>query len=186
MKYDYYDCMAYTKSRGTKTYIYIYILTSFPTNRISKLVARAEDTRRQREAEESGTRQAEQDLRRREEAVYGELMKLHQLTTDSYLNEVVREAVDGAASDTASREMRVMRGGLAPSISRLEDERNTADVVVRDVVSSFLMPEVQRTRARRDMASSDRRFAEAAEYAAKEAFDQVASSAAGGFSGSKK
>lgn len=52
---------------------------------IAAMVRLAEDDRRQREAQESGRRQAEQVLRQREDVLYGELMHVHQGSVDSYL-----------------------------------------------------------------------------------------------------
>lgn len=53
--------------------------------RIAAFVKLAEDNRRRREAQESGTRQAEQVLRQRQDVLYSELMGVYQGTVDSYL-----------------------------------------------------------------------------------------------------
>jgi hypothetical protein len=53
--------------------------------RIDAMVRLAENERRKREAEESGTRQAEQVLRERQDQLYKELMSVHQGSVDSYL-----------------------------------------------------------------------------------------------------
>ena len=65
---------------------------------IDAMVRLAENERRKREAEESGKRQAEQVLRDRQDVLYGELMKVHQGSVDSYLQSVIMKTVDSASS----------------------------------------------------------------------------------------
>ena len=62
--------------------------------KISKLVNIAENDRRKREAEETGRRQAEQTLERREDLLYQEVMKVHQGTVDTFLDTMFANAVE--------------------------------------------------------------------------------------------
>jgi hypothetical protein len=62
------------------------------------MVRLAEDDRRKREAQESGRRQAEQVLRQREDVLYGELMRVHQGSVDSYLQNIITKTIDDTSS----------------------------------------------------------------------------------------
>ena len=66
--------------------------------RIAAMVELAENERRQREAQESGRRQAEQILRKREDVLYKELMSVHQGSVDSYLQNIVLKTIDSTSS----------------------------------------------------------------------------------------
>jgi len=65
---------------------------------IAAMVRLAEDDRRQREAQESGRRQAEQVLRMREDKLYDELMRVHQGSVDSYLQNIITGTIDDTSS----------------------------------------------------------------------------------------
>jgi len=66
--------------------------------RIAAMVKLAEDERRKREAQESGRRQAEQILRKREDVLYKELMGVYQGSVDSYLQNIVIKTIDTTSS----------------------------------------------------------------------------------------
>ena len=66
--------------------------------RIDAMVRLAENERRKREAEESGTRQAEQVLRQRQDDLYKELMSVHQGSVDSYLQSIIMKTIDNTSS----------------------------------------------------------------------------------------
>jgi len=66
----------------------------------------AERRRRLREAEESGRRQVEERRRREEDEIFKQLMKIHQTTVDTYLEDIVMDAVDGTADEQARNEIR--------------------------------------------------------------------------------
>lgn len=65
---------------------------------IQAMVSLAEDDRREREAQESGRRQAEQVLRQREDKLYDELMRVHQGSVDSYLQNIITKTIDDTSS----------------------------------------------------------------------------------------
>ena len=66
--------------------------------RIDAMVRLAENERRKREAEESGRRQAEQVLRKRQDELYKELMSVHQGSVDSYLQSIIMRTIDNTSS----------------------------------------------------------------------------------------
>ena len=67
--------------------------------RISALVHLAVRERRLREAQEAGTRQAEEMLRERENNAFRNAMGIHNQTVDSYLQAIVEKAGAGNAQE---------------------------------------------------------------------------------------
>ena len=63
-------------------------------SRIQAMAVEADDVRRVRDAEEGGRRQAEDALRRKQDAVYEQLMRVHTQTAESYVDAVMDSAID--------------------------------------------------------------------------------------------
>ena len=112
--------------------------------KIAAMVRLAEDLRRKREAEESGRRQGEAILRQREDFLYQELMSVHQGTVDSYLQNIVVNTIDNTSSLQAYQEAKLKADTLNKFIDKMEERRNKPEVLIKDLVSSFLIPDVQR------------------------------------------
>jgi hypothetical protein len=112
--------------------------------RIAGMVRLAEDVRRKREAEESGRRQAEQILREREDVLYQELMSVHQGTVDSYLQNIFGKTIDQTSSLQALAEAKLKATTLNKFIDKVEEKKNKPEVLIKDLVSSFLIPDVER------------------------------------------
>eukprot|EP00347_Sterkiella_histriomuscorum_P002227 403368982 len=129
--------------------------------RIAAMVRLAEDVRRRREAEESGRRQAEQILRQREDVLYKELMSVHQGSVDSYLQNIITNTIDNTSSLQAYEEAKLKVQTLNKFIDKAE-ERNKPEVLIKDLVSSFLIPDVQRKKLQRQLQFEEKKFLEAA------------------------
>eukprot|EP00753_Platysulcus_tardus_P015910 PLAT5336.4.p1 GENE.PLAT5336.4~~PLAT5336.4.p1 ORF type:complete len:717 (+),score=376.62 PLAT5336.4:82-2232(+) len=123
---------------------------------IAAFVHRAEDGRRLREAEETGRRHAEKQLRARQDAVYRQVMRVHTETASSYLNDLLSGTMSTMAMEKASAEA---AGGPVAGAAADEPPK---DVVVRDLVASFLLPEVERQRVKEQLAVEEKRFVDAA------------------------
>lgn len=117
--------------------------------KIAAMVRLAEDMRRKREAEESGRRQGEAILRQREDFLYQELMSVHQGTVDSYLQNIVVNTIDNTSSLQAYQEAKLKADTLNKFIDKMEERRNKPEVLIKDLVSSFLIPDVQRKKLQR-------------------------------------
>jgi hypothetical protein len=117
--------------------------------RIAAMVRIAEDVRRRREAEESGRRQAEAILRQREDVLYQELMAVHQGTVDSFLQNIVVNTIDNTSSLQAYEEAKLKAQTLNTFLDRMEERRNKPEIFIKDLVSSFLIPDVQRKKVQR-------------------------------------
>ena len=118
------------------------------------MVHLAEDLRRKREAEESGRRQGEAILRQREDFLYQELMSVHQGTVDSYLQNIVVNTIDNTSSLQAYQEAKLKADTLNKFIDRMEERRNKPETLIKDLVSSFLIPDVQRKKLQRQRKHS--------------------------------
>jgi hypothetical protein len=137
--------------------------------RISALVMLAERTRRMREAEEQGRREREVELRAREDAQFRQLMGVHRGSVDQFLQDVVVSAVDKRAEEEAREDAsteveRIAR--LAEDMDKMELDTET---VVRDLFTSFLIPEVDRVSLRQQASQLQKRF----RFAATSALDAV-------------
>ena len=112
--------------------------------KIANMVRIAEDVRRKREAEESGRRQAEQILRDREDVLYAEVMSVHQGSVDSYLQNIFDKTIDKSSSMQAFQEAKLKAQTLNKFIDKVEFKKNKPEVLIKDLVSSFLIPDVER------------------------------------------
>jgi hypothetical protein len=137
---------------------------------IAKMVAAGERTRRTREAEESGRRQAEEAVRNREDEVYTQMMKVHQGTVESFVDEVSSETIDAVSSERAMREAGVAHEELERVLlgAKNTTEKEDGRVVVRDLVAQFLMPEVDRQNLQRQVELEEKRFVNAAQQSIQE------------------
>ena len=117
--------------------------------RIAAMVHMAEQVRRRREAEESGRRQAEQILSQREDVLYRELMNVHQGSVDNYLQNIVSNAIDNTSSLQAYEEAKLKVQRLNKMLDKMEEKRNKPETIVKDLVASFLLPDVQRKKVQR-------------------------------------
>jgi hypothetical protein len=119
--------------------------------RIAAMVRLAEDDRRRREAQESGRRQAEQKLRQREDELYKELLSVHQGTVDSYLHAIITKTIDDASAQQASLEAKLKVRNINDFLDKVENKKNRPEVIIKDLVSSFLIPDVERQRVSRQL-----------------------------------
>ena len=88
--------------------------------RISAFVMLAERQRRIREAEESGERQREERMRRIEDEIFKQMMKVHQGSVDTYLEDVILQSVEKTADQQAREEVQRQ----ADSVNKIAHEFN--------------------------------------------------------------
>ncbi|KAJ3171779.1 Cilia- and flagella-associated protein 91 [Geranomyces variabilis] len=138
-------------------------------HRLCALVKLAERTRRMREAAESGTRQAELERRVVEDEVFRQVMGVHRESVQTFLEDVVAGVGERVAGFAARQRVRdyveavVRVGQVVEGASRGQSaaERTT----VSDLVSSFLIPEVERQTLRNQVKTDQRRYLSAAHRA---------------------
>jgi len=113
------------------------------------MVKIAERKRRMKEAEESGRRQAEEILREREDVVFREIMGVHQGTVDSYLKGIVEGTVSKISRHKAMKEGQLRKEVLNPMLDKIEETDNKRGVILKEMVTSFLIPEVLRNKEKK-------------------------------------
>lgn len=112
--------------------------------KINAIVMMAENERRKREAEEMGRRQAENILRQRQDHMYKELLEVNQATMDSYINGLFSNTVNNVSKKQVMREIEIKANKLNKIVDKIENQFIKDDVRVRDLVSSFIIPEIDR------------------------------------------
>ena len=137
--------------------------------KITAIVRFAERERRKKECEEAGRRQAEEILRGREDAMFREIMETNQGSVDTFLQVILTEAVEVRARDQAFDEARLRAFHINRIVDNMEERNNNPHLVVKDLVSSFLIPEVQRQKIQRTVQIQEKRNLAAARSLLKEA-----------------
>jgi len=125
--------------------------------KITAIVKHAERERRMKECEESGRRQAEEVMRARQDALFKEIMDTHQGTVDSYLHSILHHSVQEAATNQAQEEAQLRAFQLNRIVDTLEERLNRPEMIARDLVSSFLIPEVERSKIQRQVRLEEKR-----------------------------
>lgn len=141
--------------------------------KIAAMVHMAEQDRRRREAEESGRRQAENILTQREDYLFKELMSVHQGRVDNYLQNIISNAVDDASTKQAYDEAKLKVQRLNKILDKMEQKKNKPEMIVKDLMSSFLIPDIQRKKLQRQVQFEQKRFMESARKAIQSAVSQA-------------
>ncbi|EGD83678.1 hypothetical protein PTSG_04284 [Salpingoeca rosetta] len=148
--------------------------------RVHAFAMLAERERRLREAEEAGRRQQEEKQRALNDEVFRQVMDVHRGTLDSYLEDIIMESEEQVADEQARATVRER----VSQINKVADEMHAsgydateegAAQITADLVSSFLLPEVEREAKRREVQRHQRRFLVAAHKMATEASSQTES-----------
>merc|ERR1712072_465854 len=100
--------------------------------------------------------------RDREDKMFREVMGVHQTSVDSYLEEVLTGSVDQAARARALTEARIKASKVNHVVDRLESMYQDEKATARELVSSFLLPNVQREQLQRRLRVEEQRFSKAA------------------------
>lgn len=120
----------------------------------------AERQRRIREAEESGRRQVEERRRREEDEIFKQVVKVHQQSVDTYLEDVILKAVDKTADTQAREEIRKLADQINDVAYDIENKRTSleSEEIVADLVHCFLLPEVQKATVREKIHRQQRQY----------------------------
>ncbi|ORX79757.1 hypothetical protein BCR32DRAFT_205288 [Anaeromyces robustus] len=121
--------------------------------RISAMVMLAERTRRMREAEESGQRQKEILRRKEDDEVFRQVMKIHQQTVDTYLEDILLDSVEFSAGVQARNEVRRYVDRVNTFVEEIDKSPNKEkgeEQLINNLVSGYLLPEVQKETLRKE------------------------------------
>ncbi|KAF1790428.1 MAATS1 domain [Phytophthora cactorum] len=100
-------------------------------------VIKATEERRAREVEEGGRRQAEDLLREREDEVFRRVMQVHQETSRDFVDDVLEEIALEQSHAQALNQLHIRSAGVDGIVLQLEDEMDSDETVVRELVASF-------------------------------------------------
>lgn len=114
--------------------------------RIHAFAMLAERQRRMREAEESGRRQVEQRRLQQEDQIFMEVIKVHQSTVASYLEDIILNTEERTAEEQARAEIERIAEEINDIAYEMESRRTSlqSEEIVAELVYSFLIPEVQK------------------------------------------
>ncbi|KAJ3413697.1 Cilia- and flagella-associated protein 91 [Chytridiales sp. JEL 0842] len=134
--------------------------------RIAAMVRLAERTRKMREAEETDRRETELKRRQQEDEVFRHVMRVHQETVDSYLEDIIASSIDHTSSLQAKQQVREYANIINGVVDELE-KRNAEqpERTVADLVMSFLIPEVEKEQLRQQVKQDQRKYLMAAHRA---------------------
>lgn len=89
-------------------------------------------------------------------------MSVHQGTVDSYLQNIFCNTIDKTSSLQALEEAKLKAQTLNKFIDKVESSKNKPEVLIKDLVSSFLIPDVERKQVQKKLQFEEKKFLEAA------------------------
>lgn len=127
--------------------------------RIHAVAMLAERQRRIREAEESGRRQVEQRRLREEDEIFKEVVKVHQSTVSSYLEDIILNTEENTAEEQARAEIEKLAKEINDIAYEMESRRTQlqSEEIVAELVYSFLIPEVQKDFVKEKVKNAQRK-----------------------------
>ncbi|GAB0177609.1 cilia- and flagella-associated protein 91 [Grus japonensis] len=132
--------------------------------KIHAFVMLAERQRRMREAEESGRRQVEERRRQEEDKIFKQVVKVHQSTIDSYLEDIILSSMENTAEEQAREEIQRMAVEINDIAYEMESRRTRlqSEEIVAELVYDFLIPEAAKMSIREKVRQSQRKHIYAA------------------------
>ncbi|CCI11236.1 unnamed protein product [Albugo candida] len=124
---------------------------------LQKELIRKKENRHQREIEEGARRKLEDLARDRHDRMFSFVTKVHQSTADDYLDNIVEPAVEELSRRDLVIQSIAMTNVIEPILSKAE-EKNSEDLIVKDLVSSLLFPTVQNRHSKRQAESEMRKY----------------------------
>ena len=81
---------------------------------------------------------------------------------DSYLQNIITNTIDTTSSLQAYNEAKLKVQTLNKFLDKVEERRNKPEVQIKDLVASFLIPDVQRKKLQRQLQFEEKKFLETA------------------------
>jgi len=76
-------------------------------------------------------------------------MGVHQGSVDSYLQNIVAKTIDTTSSLQAYEEAKLKVTTINKFLDKVEQKKNKPEVLIKDLVASFLIPDVDRKKKQR-------------------------------------
>ncbi|XP_019855688.1 PREDICTED: protein MAATS1-like, partial [Amphimedon queenslandica] len=127
--------------------------------RIHAYVMLAERQRRMREAEESGLRQREERLRRTQDEIFKQIIRVHQGSVDTYLEDIILQSIERTADIQAREEIQKRADDINKVAAEFEKTRDhlQSQEMVAEMVYYFLLPEVEKETIREKVKHTQRK-----------------------------
>ncbi|XP_005502677.3 cilia- and flagella-associated protein 91 isoform X2 [Columba livia] len=140
------------------------LLRLLEERKIHAFVMLAERQRRMREAEESGRRQVEERRRQEEDELFKQVVKVHQSTVDSYLEDIILSSMENTAEEQAREEVQRMAVEINDIAYEMESRRTRlqSEEIVAELVYDFMIPEAEKMSIREKVRQSQRKHIYAA------------------------
>lgn len=143
-------------------FLYKALDRSKEVQKMREFVEQAAQERRTREVEEGGRRQAEDLLREREDEVFRRIERVHQETASDFILDIIGDVIQEQAHVAAMDELNVLTNGVSSMVLQLEDAFNSDEVIVKELVASFLFPQVHRHNVRDQVTQEQKKYVTAA------------------------
>ena len=99
---------------------------------------------------------------------------MNQGPVDSYLNWIINNTVERASDRQASIMANLRKQEMNEHLETFERRYNNNETLIKDLVQSFLLPNVQRSRLAKKVQLEQRRFQEAAKKSLHTTFTKTA------------
>lgn len=129
---------------------------------VNAVISKAEEIRRKREADEMGKRQSENLMRKRQDIMYKDILETNQSTVDSYVNALLAGNVNKVSKKQVMKEIEIKANKLNTIVDKIEGAFIKDDIAVKDLVSSFIIPEIDRKKREDRVELEENRFIETA------------------------
>eukprot|EP00656_Telonema_subtile_P047608 TRINITY_DN5485_c0_g1_i1.p1 TRINITY_DN5485_c0_g1~~TRINITY_DN5485_c0_g1_i1.p1 ORF type:complete len:644 (+),score=177.24 TRINITY_DN5485_c0_g1_i1:130-2061(+) len=130
--------------------------------RLCAIMKQAEALREQRETKETATRKAEEERRARDDEAYTQIHFCHQRSADAFLDVLLPGIMEESASNKAMADILTKSSKLNSIIGELETDLDDPNSVMQDLVSHFLLPEVEREEQRWGKRETHNKYKKAA------------------------
>lgn len=89
-------------------------------------------------------------------------MGVHQGSVDSYLQNIVGKTIDTTSSLQAYEEAKLKVTTINKFLDKVEQKKNKPEVLIKDLVASFLIPDVDRKKKQRQLQFEEKKYLETA------------------------
>eukprot|EP00657_Telonema_sp_P-1_P005660 TRINITY_DN23195_c0_g1_i1.p1 TRINITY_DN23195_c0_g1~~TRINITY_DN23195_c0_g1_i1.p1 ORF type:complete len:143 (-),score=49.40 TRINITY_DN23195_c0_g1_i1:13-441(-) len=122
----------------------------------------AEAMRAERERAEAAKRRADEQQRAEDDEVYSQVHYCHQRSADAFLDVLLPDVMEESASKRAMVDISTKSSKLDSIIGELENLLDDPTSVMEDLVSHFLLPEVEREELRWGRREKQNKYKKAA------------------------
>ena len=125
--------------------------------KVREFVKMAEEERRNREAVETGRRQAELIVKNREQKLYSEILEVHKDCVEDFIDDVLDYSSNFLTKKIAMNQTKIKEKTFN---QYLEKNNDNFDVLIKDFMYLFLIPNVDKQKLRKKIKIEEKKFSE--------------------------